>query len=208
MKKKLLSLVLAGAMVASTSVSAFATTQDVTTDGGKANVTINGTVLNDQGEAPTGTLKVTIPTAASFTVNQAGKLVVPKQITIQNTGEQGVNVYAESFTDTKPNEGITVVREGDLANSDKTHVSLTIGGSHGTVYLGSEGGSNGLYSKSDFSEHSGEFLLSSIAPGEHDNLTLTGNAGTHNNDLDSSISTNGVSDRFTLVLRIAKTPKA
>lgn len=207
MKKKLLSLVLAGAMVASTSVSAFASTQDVTTDGGKANVTINGTVLNNEGEAPTGTLKVTIPTAASFTVNQDGRLVVPKQITIQNTGEQGVNVYAESFTDTKPNEGITVVKEADLANNNKTYVSLTIGGSHGTVYLGSQGGSNGLYSKGDFSEHTGNFLLSTIAPGEHDNLTLTGNAGTQNNALDSSITTNGVSDRFTLVLRIAKTPK-
>ena len=75
MKKKLLSLVLAGAMVASTSVSAFAdivTAPDTTEP--TTEVEITGKILNQSGEEPAGTFKVTIPTAVAFTVNQNGSL--------------------------------------------------------------------------------------------------------------------------------------
>lgn len=212
MKKKLLSLVLAGAMVASTSVSAFAANKvvggsDTTTP--TTDVEITGQVLNQQGEAPAGTFKVTVPTATSFTVNSDGKFVAPSDITIQNGGEQSVDIYAESFTDTNPNGGITVVKESDLKSRDKTNVSLSIGGNSGVVFLGSEKGDNqkGLYSAQDFSAQSGNFLLSTIAAHGEDNLRLTGNAGGSNNDLSEDVKQNGVSDRFTLVLKITKTPK-
>ena len=212
MKKKLLSLVLAGAMVASTSVSAFAANKvvggsDTTTP--TTDVEITGQVLNNQGEAPAGTFKVTVPTAASFTVNSAGKFVAPSDITIQNGGEQSVDIYAESFTDTNPNGGITVVKESDLKSMNKTNVSLSIGGNSGVVFLGSDKGDNqkGLYSAQDFSEQSGNFLLSTIAAHGEDNLRLTGNAGGSNGDLSEDVKQNGASDRFTLVLKITKTPK-
>lgn len=212
MKKKLLSLVLAGAMVASTSVSAFAANKvvggsDTTTP--TTDVEITGQVLNQQGEAPAGTFKVTVPTAASFTVNSDGKFVAPSDITIQNGGEQSVDIYAESFTDTNPNGGITVVKESDLKSRDKTNVSLSIGGNSGVVFLGSEKGDNqkGLYSAQDFSAQSGNFLLSTIAAHGEDNLRLTGNAGGSNDGLSEDVKQNGASDRFTLVLKITKTPK-
>ena len=207
MKKKFLSLMMAAAVVATTSVSAFADT-DVTSDGGKANVTINGTVVNSSGQAPAGTIKVTIPTAASFTVNQEGKLIVPKQITVQNGGEESVDIFADSFTDTNQDGGITVVKESDLKTKDKTHVSLKVNGNSGTVFLGTEQGSaKGLYSKSDFSSQEGSFLLSTLDSGEEDNLELSGNAGGSNTALNPDVASNGVRDRFTLVLRIAKANK-
>ena len=104
MKKKLLSLVLAGAMVATTSVSAFAspnvTAQDNTEP--TTNVQITGNVLNNSGDEPIGTFKVTVPTATSFTVNENGKFIAPSAITIQNGGDQNIDVFADSFIDTNP----------------------------------------------------------------------------------------------------------
>ena len=215
MKKKLLSLVLAGAMVASTSVSAFASSTNVV--GGSdettptTNVEITGQVLNSQGEAPAGTFKVTVPTTASFTVNSDGKLVAPSNITIQNGGEQSVDIHAESFTDTNQSGGITVVEENEeLKNKNKTNVSLSIGGNGGVVFLGSNKGTNqkGLYSAADFSAQDGDFLLSTIPAHGEDNLRLTGKAGSNTGSLPEEVRDKGVSDRFTLVLKIKKTPKA
>lgn len=214
MKKKLLSLVLAGAMVASTSVSAFASSTNVVGGSDEAtpttNVEITGQVLNSLGEAPAGTFKVTVPTAASFTVNPDGKLVAPSNITIQNGGEQSVDIHAESFTDTNQSGGITVVEDNEeLKNKNKTNVSLSIGGNGGVVFLGSDKGTNkkGLYSEPDFSEQEGDFLLSTIPAHGEDNLILTGKAGS-NTSLPDEVRDKGVSDRFTLVLKIKKTPKA
>lgn len=207
MKKKFLSLMMAAAVVATTSVSAFADT-DVTSDGGTADVTINGTVVDSSGNAPAGTIKVTIPTAASFTVNRDGKLIVPKQITVQNNGEESVDIFADSFTDSNQDGGITVVKEGDLGEKDKTHVSLKVVGKDGTVFLGTNKGTHkGLYLKSDFTEkEGGSFLLSSLDSGKKDNLELSGNVGS-NQVVSPDVATNGVRDRFTLVLRIAKANK-
>ena len=212
MKKKLLSLVLAGAMVASTSVSAFA--EDKVIGGSDestptTNVEITGQVLNENGQAPAGTFKVTVPTATSFTVDENGKFLTASNITIQNGGEQSVNIYADSFTDTTKNAGINVVAEKDLKSLDKTNVSLNIGGNHGTVYLGSEKGDNqkGIYSNSSLEEQTGDFLLSTIEAGSQDNLSLNGNVGGSNGSLPEAVRQNGVSDRFTLVLKITKTPK-
>lgn len=212
MKKKLLSLVLAGAMVASTSVSAFA--EDKVVGGSDestptTNVEITGQVLNEDGQAPAGTFKVTVPTATSFTVDENGKFLTASNITIRNGGEQSVNIYADSFTDITKSAGITVVAENTLNSLDKTHVSLNIDGNRGTVYLGSEKGNNqkGIYSNSSLEQQTGDFLLSTIEAGSQDNLSLNGNAGSSNTSLPEGVSKNGVSDRFTLVLKITKTPK-
>ena len=212
MKKKLLSLVLAGAMVATTSVSAFA--EDKVIGGSDestptTNVEITGQVLNENGQAPAGTFKVTVPTATSFTVGENGKFLTASNITIQNGGEQSVNIYADSFTDTTKNAGISVVSENNIKNLAKTNVSLNIGGNRGTVYLGSEKGTNEkvIYSNSSLNEQDGDFLLSTIGAGSQDNLSLNGNAGSSSDGLSEAALKNGVSDRFTLVLKITKTPK-
>lgn len=211
MKKKLLSLVLAGAMVASTSVSAFADTTITKPDTEEptTNISVTGNVQSDAGKLPVGTFNVTIPTTASFTVKTDGTFVAPPEITVKNDGNQGVDIFAASFTDTNKHGGITVVQEGEIENHNRTYVSLKISGDSGTVFLGSaeggKAGAKGLYSKSDFSSQEGDFKLANIPSGEKRNLTLSGSAGSNTSEnLDDSVKANGVQDKFTLTLKIKK----
>ncbi len=210
MKKKLLSLVLAGAMVASTSVSAFAATtdkviQDVDTTEPKTNITIMGQVLNEQDQAPEGRFHVTVPTTTSFTVNKEKKLVSPN-ITITNGGTQKVDVYAHEFADSTAtaDENISVLGEDVLHDKDRTNVSLNIHGNRGTAYLGSNSGDNknGIYSDKDLSEKvekSAGILLSTIQSHDSDDLVLDGKVGQNSKTIETAVS-----DNFTLVLKIKK----
>ena len=208
MKKKLLSLVLAGAMVASTSVSAFAATadkviQDVDTTEPTTNITIMGQVLNEQDQAPEGRFHVTVPTTTSFTVNKEKKLVSPN-ITITNGGTQKVDVYAHEFTDSTANGNISVLGENGLENVNRTNVSLNIHGNRGTAYLGSNSGDNrnGIYSDKDLNtnvQKSAGVLLSTIQSNDSDNLVLDGKVGQQEGRIDAAVS-----DNFTLVLKIKK----
>lgn len=215
MKKKLLSLVLAGAMVASTSVSAFAATpghingsdaQEHSTE-----VKITGQVLNDKGDLPAGTFNVTVPTTASFTVRaDGGVITVP--ITIQNKGTQNIDVYAEKFVDNTPLEGqeITVTEQSSLTSKNRSHVSLNIEGIDRVLYLKSENieqGKNGIYTNSDLTNSATDadsLKLTTIAAGNDGDITLKGTAGT-------SSSTNqiaqSISNSFTLTLKIKKSEK-
>ena len=208
MKKKLLSLVLAGAMVASTSVSAFAqnkTITDLETKEPTTDVTITGSVIDDTDNAPTGTFNVTVPTTAAFTVTKEGDLQGVR-INIENNGEQNIDVYAEKFVDTKPTEGIRVVAENELKNNNRTYVSLSITGKSNAVYLKSEdtnnGSNKGLYTTSALSSAaSGEQLkLTSISARDNGYLTLEGKAGGN----DSTPVEEPIKNDFTLKLKIKK----
>ncbi len=210
MKKKLLSLVLAGAMVASTSVSAFADTtdkviQDVDTTEPTTNITIMGQVLNEQNQAPEGRFHVTVPTVTNFTVNKEKQLIAPK-INISNGGTQSVDIYAYEFTDPTPGSNITVLGQDSLSDQDRTNVSLSITGNKGVAYLGSDAGSkkNGIYSNANLGqanevERDKGILLSTIKPSNSNDLTLSGNVGQGTRNIET-----GVSDNFTLVLKIKK----
>lgn len=208
MKKKLLSLVLAGAMVASTSVSAFAqnkTITDLETKEPTTDVTITGSVIDDTDNAPTGTFNVTVPTTAAFTVTKEGDLQGVR-INIENNGEQNIDVYAEKFVDTKPTEGIKVVSESELKSNNRTYVSLSITGKSNAVYLKSEdtnnGSNKGLYTTSALSSAaSGEQLkLTSIAARDNGYLTLEGKAG----EDDTTAVDEPIKNDFTLTLKIKK----
>ena len=159
MKKKFLSLMMAAAVVATTSVSAFADTTINKADNTEptTEVTITGNVLNQHGQEPVGTFNVTIPTAAAFTVNQSGKLE-GTTINIKNNGPQSIDVYAEKFVDTTRDNGITVVAENTLKSNDKTKVSLKLSGSENTVYLKSEPSSSdkGLYKNNTLADRATE----------------------------------------------------
>lgn len=119
MKKKLLSLVLAGAMVASTSVSAFAATPS-TTDGEvtilpskteqNVNVDITGNILDNNGNAVPGTIKVTVPTATSFNVTNEGVLNSAK-MTIRNDGDEQIAVAVSRFEDSDGAGNIEVIKK-------------------------------------------------------------------------------------------------
>lgn len=214
MKKKLLSLVLAGAMVASTSVSAFATPITEHVGNGKitgsddkeytTDVEITGQVLNDAGTIPPSTFNVTVPTTASFTVRKDNN-VISADITIKNNGTQNIDVYADKFIDLTPgqNNKITVVKENGVESLSRSSVSLKLVGKNKIVYLKTEenndGTKSGVYSDPELEHEATEeqSKLTTISKEDTGKVTLSGNAG------NTAIS-NSISDNFTLTLRIKK----
>ena len=155
MKKKFLSLMMAAAVVATTSVSAFAAdeTTNVTVgkEGVEQNVNITGNIADTQGQIVEGTITVTVPTAMAFTINSEGKLENGK-ITISNKSNSNVKVIAKEFVDSTPKSGIVVKKNSELnelgAESEyepgKRNITLTLTGQN-SVGLCSTGTKNGLY---------------------------------------------------------------
>lgn len=211
MKKKLLSLVLAGAMVASTSVSAFAATDTDTVvkkDNGTANVTINGSVYGNGGEIPSGTINVSVPTALNFKVAQNGD-VTGSEIKIVNNGMEAVDISAVSFKDTTPDKNITVMAPNTLQTDNsatRDKVALWISGNaQNEAYFKSVdigGSESGIIDNLGNAPVSGTGIkVSTIDPKGSDTLTLRGFAGTQN--LAENVKS-GVTDEFTLTLKISK----
>lgn len=203
MKKKLLSLVLAGAMVASTSVSAFADTTEttVTTDGQQVPVTIKGSVNGQDNKPAPGTLSVTVPTTLSFIVKNNGT-VEGSHIKVQNNGTQPIKVYAYEFVDKTENLGITVHNTGSL--DKKSDVSLTLSGRDGIACFKSETinqTDRGVYTSSNAKATGDGVLISNILIGQSDDLSLEGRAGTQSLEQNDA---EGITDTFTLKLKIKK----
>ena len=209
MKKKLLSLVLAGAMVASTSVSAFADTV-VDKNEGTANVNITGSVDANNGNSPTGTISVSVPTALSFSVNKDGE-VRGGNITIANNGVDTVDVTAVKFYDKTPTSKITAkTPNGFTAESqERSNVVLSIGGNQSErAYFKSEetlaDDNNGIYNVAGDKKVDG-ITISSITGGNTDVLNLGGFAGKLN--LTNDDGNAGITDSFVLTLKITKANK-
>lgn len=207
MKKKFLSLMMAAAVVATTSVSAFADTNITDSDNmtPTTDIQITGNVIDDNGKAPVGTFNVTVPTAASFTVTQAGKLEGTK-IKVTNNGTQDIDVYADKFIDTTVVGGINVVSESSLSSLNRTNVSLKITGNLKTLFLKSEKTNeqekNGIYTDDVLrTQASGEDLkLANVGAKKEYDLTLSGTAG----ESKTPAVAKAVSDSFTLRLKIKK----
>lgn len=205
MKKKLLSLVLAGAMVASTSVSAFADNKKVTfqeNETGETDITITGEVTNSTGGTVPGTLNVTVPTNANFAVTKDGNFTAPK-INITNNSNKAIDVFAYEFIDIGgPDEGIKIVAKGETSSRDRKDISLNISGGEGVAYFKSEetAGKKGVYKKPDLTgeaENSDGIKIASIAGnGTVGELTLDGEAGAG--------TATAASNNFTLKLKIKK----
>lgn len=209
MKKKLLSLVLAGAMVASTSVSAFATViEDQDTAEPTPEIKITGQVASDSGALPVGRFNVTIPTTASFTITQDGKFVTPGTIKVQNDGEQKIEVYAYKFKDSTPVEkkGITAVGKNRLTDLNRAGVNLSITGNEVKAYLGSVNSGNGIYSDENLgTEVADGIKIATVSKMSSQNLTLDGEVGKKTSSEDSDAAINeAVKDTFTLTLKIKK----
>lgn len=207
MKKKLLSLVLAGAMVASTSVSAFATTTPdkikiVDEDGGAANVTIDGSVDSNEGQQAAGTISVSIPTSLQFQVNKSGN-VNGSGINIVNNGLDKVQIIADQFKDNTPNGDITVDSPNDFNRSEKkrSSVVLWVEGNEERAYFKS-GTDNGIYDENGVNKQSGIIVstLSGKNGGSNSNeITLKGYAGEQRLE-----GTSAITDQFTLRLKVKK----
>lgn len=230
MKKKLLSLVLAGAMVASTSVSAFAAeTQipqtptaatgekkvDVTDTEGSANIEIEGRIADNNNKLPASTISITVPTNASFTVDKNGKLIGSTiKITSQSTEE--VEVMAYEFTDSTGDQEIKVVSSGDLAtenqtpeNADRKKVSLSLRGKN-TVSLITDSvtnnGKNGIYKYNTKTPAGDEDKkLGTVTSNEPLVLNLEGEGvlSTNSDQLAAKVK-----DTFTLTLKFKKKAQA
>lgn len=201
MKKKLLSLVLAGAMVASTSVSAFAaTTPNIVGSDNvdhEAQISLTGNVEDEHGGIKPGTISVSIPTTAAFKVDQNGNFV-GTTIKVENSGAGKVAVFAKGFTDITPNKNITVVKESEATERGK--ISLNLKGTSGIAYFGSEKGSNqtGVYSDPTLDTNVSEQILAKVSSGQEENLILNGTSVKGTN------ATESLRDDFTIILKIAK----
>ena len=207
MKKKFLSLMMAAAVVATTSVSAFAAGNNVTVtnDGKQVPVTITGSVNGENNKPAAGTLSVTVPTALSFAVKNDGT-VEGTQIRVENNGTQDIKVYAYQFMDTTTDANITI-HNGNSADElrKRSDVMLKIKGNAGTAAFKSESDSranNGVYELNKTKASGDGILISSIIQGENDDLKLLGEAGT--TPLEGNDNTNGIVDEFTLRLKIKK----
>lgn len=172
MKKKFLSLMMAAAVVATTSVSAFAAGNDVTmpdkanvitqdNQDGSADVTITGNVVDNNGNMPTTSFKVTVPIAASFTVNKKGEVIGP-DLEITNEGSQKIEVYAQSFLKSLGGDGeINLVKEEQInarsSNLTRADVALRLEGQgNNKAYLGPANGGTGVYGNALLQESASE----------------------------------------------------
>ena len=209
MKKKFLSLMMAAAVVATTSVSAFASTTQTIKDseevGGQAQITVTGDVEDSQGHTKPGTLNVTVPTAANFTVNKEKKFA-GTEIKVQNNGTQDIDVFAYEFIDPTEDSGIIVKQKSGLQDGDKTNIiALRLEGNIGVAHFASQAGQNrGVYAKEDHTDQANEdgVKIANILKGGFYDLSLKGDVANN-----ATIVGTPESDRFTLRLKIKKADK-
>lgn len=212
MKKKFLSLMMAAAVVATTSVSAFAAENDVKILGSEekeVNVKVTGDVQNTGGHVLPGTISVTVPTALGFTVTSAGDITsTPIRITSDST--EKVQVSAYTFEDSTDNKGITVVKESELTGSstrnteDNRYVSLRLEGDK-SVDLKSGKTTSGICKLSDGEEYglNESPVLGTVTQGNSLELKLTGKAAKGDGGRYEAPTT-AIRDTFKLVLKIRR----
>lgn len=203
MKKKFLSLMMAAAVVATTSVSAFAD-ETVNKDGDQVNVTVTGSVNNNQDIAPAGTLNVTVPTALTFSVDKTGVLT-GSDIVVTNRGTEEVDVFVYQFIDSSPTKGIIV--KNDVQNEEeRSNVSLEINGGQATAYLSSTAGTNRGVSGDVITDDG--VKISTVGTGNQNTSTLELRGRAGKAPLTGSGAQDGMSEKFTLKLKIKKAAKA
>lgn len=227
MKKKFLSLMMAAAVVATTSVSAFAEDKVIDTtpytatgekkvvvseesEGKEAQINIKGDIADGTNNFAPSTISVTVPTAAKFTVDKSGNLV-GSNINITSEGTEPVSVIAYKFIDTTPNSNIKVVKESEITASngqgeEKKKVSLKLAGNIGSVVLKTESdkSNTGIYKVQDDGEEvhvptTENFVLGNVKSDSPLELKLTGTAVKLGTPLAKPVE-----DSFTLILKLKK----
>lgn len=219
MKKKLLSLVLAGAMVASTSVSAFAAdtvpTNNVEIGSGEKDkeveIGVEGNILNTAGNKVPGTINVTVPTATTFSVDATtGKLTSP-EMTITNSGDERIKVTASRFYDPNGNEDIKIVKRDEFEGVETSGET----NERGTVWLRLKSGrkSLGLTSENNGTMYDASYTNIQRDTDNYEIGKVEANGGTMKLELEgkggvkttnTKPSDKAIQDNFTLVLKIAR----
>ena len=208
MKKKLLSLVLAGAMVASTSVSAFASeNKEVTIQKGQekeVEVQVTGDITNGSNEVLPSTVTVTVPTSANFRVDKDGVLT-SSEMKIVSNGDSPVSVIASEFIDTNGLQGIEVIKSGNISERNKIKLRL-VGGDQDVVLSSEKNGENfGKMYRSDETTPitPGEnFVIGNVTKEKALTLRLEGEGKPLESE--SGSATSAISDKFKLRLKIKK----
>ena len=209
MKKKYLSLVMAAMMSLGVAVQASAATAASQTynqsvaDGINASVGVSGSVSNNQGQAPEGRLEVELPTAMSFSVNQAGELS-GTDYTVTNKSSVGIVVSVAEFTTVDGD--IEVVEKTDLEGEGKKNKARN------TVALQLKG-----IKEVDLGNLSGDAearTVLKVAKNSSNNMSLIGQAGTKvsqesniDNESDETlkkVDKNGATGNFRLLFRVEK----
>ena len=211
MKKKFLSLMMAAAVVATTSVSAFATeNKTYTVDSGEseAQVKIIGSVADREGDLPPSTISVSVPTSLAFTITKEG-VVESAPITITSNSTEKVQVIASDFVDTTTNNNITVVPKESVNSQENTatnrFVALTLTGDGGSVGLKSDKSKTGLTKDNSGTEWESTEnpSLGFVTQNNELTLRLSGTAGVGTSGTYAP-PTSAISDQFTLRLKIKK----
>lgn len=203
MKKKFLSLMMAAAVVATTSVSAFAAdvnqSYDVSdTNGRNVQIGITGNVADNNGNVASGTVSVTVPTVATFKVDQKGKLTSPAMKITSNSSES-VDVIASKFIDANGEAGIDLVKQSGFnqSASERKKVWLKLVGDT-EVSLTSEGNGK-MYKNGDTAIGEEEdYVLGTVTQDLPLTLTLKGEGGTQDTN------TTPIENDFKLILKIKK----
>lgn len=204
MKKKFLSLMMAAAVVATTSVSAFAddnTTIQVQPKSERTvPVEITGNITDNSGHVVSGTVSVTVPTTATFKVNASGELTSPSMKITSNSNES-VQVIASKFIDANGAEGIELVKQSSFiqASAQRKQVWLKLVGGEKEVSFTSE--NNGTMYKNDTDKiNEGEnYVLGTVTQDEPLTLSLKGEGGTP-----SEVNNTAIQNNFKLILKIKK----
>lgn len=205
MKKKFLSLMMAAAVVATTSVSAFAADTPVDIpegDGKEINVKVTGNVEDQNGGVLPGTVSVTVPTAAVFNVNATSGNISSGAMTITNHSDEKVLVFASDFTDTTGNSKITLKKETEVTKSSpRGEVALKLTGGKRTIFFTSEeknSKSGKIYDASTNADLADNVEIGEATKENPLVLTLEGNGGTNGDN------TTAIRDDFQLVFKIKR----
>ncbi len=197
MKKKFLALALAGAVAMPLTANASGTLSHIVTGNDTQDqfgqVTVNGVVQTQTGQAPDGQISVELPTSMGFTVAQDSSVITAGAYTVQNKGKNPVSVSVVDFTETQPTTGITVeTNAGFNANSKKRSVvSMTLTGDNSNVV------DLGAFKTSKAEQQ----LISAVPAAGQSTMTLNVVAGTKQ---DTNADTNGIQEDFVVKFKIHK----
>lgn len=171
------------------------------------NVTISGYVANNNGEFPPGTLQLTIPTAASFVIDNSGNFK-SSSIKVKNDGLDKVDVYAYRFIDNDGERNLDIKSMSlfnEPLNIPRNNLALYIYGNAEFAYFKSESigsGNNGIYRDSALqisTNGSDGVKISTVNPGVSDELKFVGVPGRKEIETDTAMS-----NTFTLILKVKK----
>lgn len=172
------------------------------------NVTITGSIDNNKGESPSGTIQLTVPTSMAFIVDNKGNFK-SSSITIRNNGIDKVDVYAYKFIDNDGERNINIksmTEFGDnLDEISRNNLALYIYGNLEFAYLKTENigsGNSGVY-KDKALKISGDtddgVKISTVSAGLSDELKLVGISGKRDIETDTAIKND-----FVLILKVKK----